>query len=175
MGDRQYDSALMDLRTKLQGENSSALLDFYEQPLRERWQPIEEEEEVKSIQEGLEAILQGYVLARESESFSSRVPIADVFNRVVELLRNSPSVAKRSSLKVTASYGKGNWASVPWISFLDNRETTTTQHGVYVVFLFKEDGTGVYLTYNQGVTDLIKAQGRQMGQEQLQHLAQKDA
>ena len=160
----------MDIRAKLQSENPSTPLDFYEPPLRARWQPIEEE--VKSIREGLEAILQGYVLARESEPFNSRVPIADVFNRLVELFRRSPAVAKRTSLEVVASYGKGNWASVPWISFLDNRETATTQHGTYVVFLFKEDGTGVYLTYNQGVTDIIKAQGRQKGQEQLQQLAE---
>src|SRR5437667_1979771 len=79
--DRQYDDALLNLRTKLQSQNPSAVLDFYEPPLRARWQPIDE---VKSIHEGLEAILQGYVLARESEPFSSRVPVADVFGRLVE-------------------------------------------------------------------------------------------
>jgi hypothetical protein len=128
-------------------------------------------ERIISIQDGLETILEGYIAARKSEPFGSRVPIADVFVRLVELFRSSPVVVKRSSLKVVGSYGKGNWASVPWIAFLDNRETTTTQHGFYVVFLFKEDGTGVYLTYNQGVTDIIKAQGRQLGQQQLQQLA----
>ena len=135
------------------------------------FQIISLREEIKSIREGFETILDGYASARESEPFSSRAPIADVFSRIVGFLHTSAVVAKHKNLKVVGSYGKGNWASVPWIAFLDNRETTTTQHGVYVVFLFKEDGKGVYLTYNQGVTDLIKAHGRQFGQEQLQQLA----
>jgi hypothetical protein len=168
--DRQFDDALLNLRNKLQSENPSAVLDFYEPPLRAKWQPVVEE--IKSIHDGIEAILNGYVPAKESEPFSSRVPIGDVFNRLVDLLRLSSVVAKHASIKVSASYGKGNWANVPWISFLDSRETTTTQHGIYVVFLFKDDGTGVYLTYNQGVTDIIKAKGRRVAQETLQQRAQ---
>src|SRR5437867_980462 len=34
--DRQYDDALLNLRTKLQSQNPSAVLDFYEPPLRAR-------------------------------------------------------------------------------------------------------------------------------------------
>src|SRR5207253_5120914 len=41
---------------------------------------------------------------------------------------------------------------VPWIAFLDTRETTTAQKGVYCVYLFREDMSGVYVTLNQGVT-----------------------
>jgi 5-methylcytosine-specific restriction enzyme B len=51
--------------------------------------------------------------------------------------------------------GQGVWANVPWIALLDERETTSTQHGVYVVYLFREDMSGVYLTYIQGVTNLF--------------------
>ena len=35
--DRQLDEALLNLRMKLQTDDSSAVLDFYESPLRERW------------------------------------------------------------------------------------------------------------------------------------------
>jgi hypothetical protein len=41
---------------------------------------------------------------------------------------------------------------VPWAACLDQRDTTTTQRSVYVVYLFREDMSGVYLTLNQGVT-----------------------
>ena len=35
--DRQLDEKLLELRTRLQGETPSAVLDFYEPPLKERW------------------------------------------------------------------------------------------------------------------------------------------
>jgi 5-methylcytosine-specific restriction protein B len=119
----------------------------------------------------VETILDGYILVRESEPFNSRNVIADTFEQVARILRAVDVVRKRPTIETVISYGEGNWANVPWIAFLDDRETKTTQHGVYVIFLFKEDGTGVYVTYNQGVTDIIKAQGRQLGRERLQQLA----
>ncbi|MEN3941497.1 hypothetical protein WJU23_09410 [Prosthecobacter sp. SYSU 5D2] len=36
-GDRQLDDALLTLRQKLEGENPGEILDFYEDPLREKW------------------------------------------------------------------------------------------------------------------------------------------
>jgi hypothetical protein len=55
--------------------------------------------------------------------------------------------------------GQGNWARIPWIALLDDRETTSTQHGVYIVLLFREDMSGAYLTFNQGVTHLRQKHG----------------
>ena len=52
--DRQLDDALLKLRTKYQAEHPSAVLDFYEPPLRERWNPEHEQEEVEQ-QKPLEA------------------------------------------------------------------------------------------------------------------------
>jgi len=77
------------------------------------------------------------------------------FDETAQLLSASPSVAPRETLQVKPSVGRGVWAKVPWIALLDERETTSTQHGVYVVYLFCEDMSGVYLTFNQGVTQLF--------------------
>jgi hypothetical protein len=60
---------------------------------------------------------------------------------------------------VVASYGKGNWATIPWVSLLDDRETRTTQDGTYVVYLFADDGRGVYVKLAQGVTKVEKELG----------------
>lgn len=68
----------------------------------------------------------------------------------------SPS---RPTLTVKGSPGKGNWARVPWIAFLDKRETPSTTDGIYPVYLFREDMSGVYVTLNQGVTRLKKTHG----------------
>lgn len=65
--------------------------------------------------------------------------------------------------KVQGSVGQGNWATVPWLAVLDKRITETTQHGEYVVYLFAEDMSAVYLTFNQGVTKPIQEKGRRDG------------
>jgi|26BtaG_2_1085354.scaffolds.fasta_scaffold00308_11 hypothetical protein len=53
---------------------------------------------------------------------------------------------------VNASAGAGNWSNVPWISILNPEITTTTQDGIYPVYLFCADGSGFYLSLNQGTT-----------------------
>jgi hypothetical protein len=62
---------------------------------------------------------------------------------------------------------------VPWIAFLDDRETTTTQEGVYAVYLFREDMSGVYVTYNQGVTRLKKQYGYKVRDSILKNRAER--
>lgn len=57
---------------------------------------------------------------------------------------------------VTASVGQGNWAAVPWIAIMNKKITTSTQRGYYIVYLFSEDMTKVYLTIAQGVTETSK-------------------
>ena len=47
---------------------------------------------------------------------------------------------------VKASWGVGDWNPTPWIAFLDERITTSTLRGFYPVYLFKADGTGLYLS-----------------------------
>ncbi len=61
-------------------------------------------------------------------------------------------ISKRKDLLVKVSIGQGNWATVPWIGFFDSRETDSATHGIYVVYLFPADLSGVYLTIIQGYT-----------------------
>lgn len=76
------------------------------------------------------------------------------------------------SLLVKYSYGKGNWAETPWLAILDDRETTTTQKGTYVVFLFRSDGDGCHLKLGQGVTEIKDVFGSgSMATEELQRRA----
>jgi 5-methylcytosine-specific restriction protein A len=63
-------------------------------------------------------------------------------------------IANRERYKVEGSSGKGQWARCPWIAIFDVLVTETAQSGFYPVFLFKEDMSGVYLSLNQGVTDI---------------------
>lgn len=71
-----------------------------------------------------------------------------------DLSRYLQDASQRPSLRIKWGVGKGNWARVPWIAFLDDRETNSTRHGVYPVYLFREDLSGVYLALNQGIACL---------------------
>lgn len=124
------------------------------------------------VQENLEVILERYTQARLGEPFSGNHELCAVFESIREELFNSNVVRSRPNLRVKYSVGQGNWARVPWIAFLDERETTSTQKGVYCVYLFRQDMSGVYVTFNQGVTELIRQNGRPRAHQELRRRAE---
>lgn len=69
--------------------------------------------------------------------------------------------SERTDLVVKGSMGSGNRAEYPWISILNKNVTVTTQKGLYVVFLFKKDMSGFYLTLNQGITNFEHLYGKE--------------
>ena len=80
--------------------------------------------------------------------------------------------ADLAGVDVRPSVGKGNWAAVPWIAVLDPAVTTSTQHGVYPVLLFREDMQAVEVTIAQGVTDLKGSLGRREAVQELHRRAE---
>lgn len=56
--------------------------------------------------------------------------------------------------KVKGSPGITRWTNFPWIAIFDTIVTESAQSGYYIVFLFKSDMSGVYLSLNQGVTSI---------------------
>ena len=111
------------------------------------------------LRDGIEQVLSEYGSARSGQ-FGSNAEVWDTFERLRDAFNMSPPVAARPTVSAVWSAGRGNWARVPWISFLDSRETRTTQQGVYPVLLFREDLTGVYMTLAQGVTEPRNRLGR---------------
>lgn len=82
-------------------------------------------------------------------------------------LQRLPFIDER--YKVQGSVGMGNWATIPWIAIMDKRITETTQRGEYVVYLFSDDMSNVYLTLAQGVTEPINKKGRKAAYEYLRN------
>ena len=60
---------------------------------------------------------------------------------------------------VHGSPGQGNWARAPWAAVYDRFVTDSAQDGYYIVYLVKEDFSGVYISLNQGVTSAKKQYG----------------
>lgn len=101
-------------------------------------------------------ILSTYLRARR-KPFGREPVLWKAFEGLFKQLENY--VSNRLTLKVKWSVGKGDWARVPWIAIVDERETKSTRHGVYLVYLFREDLSGVYLALNQGIGLLKEEQG----------------
>ena len=71
------------------------------------------------------------------------------------LRQSLPSqVPELEGLQIVASTGVGNWASVPWIAVLRKDIAPSPQDGLYLVYLFHGDMSGVVLSLNQGVTNV---------------------
>ncbi len=66
----------------------------------------------------------------------------------------------QAPLTVEGSVGKGNWATVPWVAIMDTRITSSTQKGIYLVYLFSEDMQSLYLSFEQGVTEIMQQKGK---------------
>lgn len=86
-------------------------------------------------------------------------------NEVANFIRNDipeyikEIIGSNDRFKIQGSPGQGNWAGVPWVAVLDRFITETVQDGYYVVYLVKEDFSGIYLSLNQGVTTVQKQYG----------------
>jgi hypothetical protein len=91
-----------------------------------------------------------------------------------QLLRSAPRELPQwtpGDYRVKGSGGNGNGAEAPWIAVFNPVETTTARRGMYVVYLFAADMGQVYLTLNQGVTEIGEQRGRRQARVALQHEA----
>ncbi|MFK7049382.1 MrcB family domain-containing protein [Flavobacterium columnare] len=74
----------------------------------------------------------------------------DIPEKITKLISN------KERYKIQGSPGKGNWTDCPWIAILDILITKSPQSGFYPVFLFTADMSGIYLSLNQGVTEVLE-------------------
>jgi 5-methylcytosine-specific restriction protein A len=79
-------------------------------------------------------------------------------NSVADFVRHEIPAIVEEVLPVSERYvvhgsaGQGNWARVQWVAVFDRLVTDTAKNGYCVVYLVKEDFSGVYVLLNQGVT-----------------------
>lgn len=116
-----------------------------------------------NLKSNLRNFVNGWVQATK-EQFTEH-PIAIIFRQ--DLKNEIEQLVKENydSFEVKASVGTGNWANVPWISILNPKITKTTQDGIYPVYLFKADGSGFYLSLNQGTTIPTRNLGKKIAEK----------
>lgn len=108
------------------------------------------------LKELFEKVLKEYKTAR-NENFT-RNPIANILrNEIPTELKKI--IGNTDKYKVSGSAGQGNWTYSPWVAIMDRKITETPQSGYYLVYLFREDMKGFYLSLNQGMTEIRNQRG----------------
>jgi len=73
----------------------------------------------------------------------------------------STGIVNDSKYDINGSVGQGNWATIPWIAIFDRSITTSATKGVYIVYLLAKDTNTLYLTFNQGCTEISATHSKQ--------------
>lgn len=120
------------------------------------------------LKELFERVLKEYLSAR-NENFIGH-PIAKILrNEIPEEIRQN--IGNPDKYKVSCSAGQGNWTYLPWVAIMDKEITESPQSGYYLVYLFREDMKGVYLSLNQGMTEIRNQKGDKATKEILESKA----
>lgn len=102
------------------------------------------------MKELFEYVLSNYLT--EKEKIFRDNQLADYIRRKPPGVINKEAHIDNNIYKIEGSPGKGTWAEIPWIALFDRDITTTATKGYYIVYLFRSDMTGLYLSLNQGWT-----------------------
>ena len=111
----------------------------------------------------------GYITAKR-ETFAGHSMGNLVRNEIPSEINNSGIVNPEQYL-VKGSVGQGNWVTIPWICIFDRSVTETAQKGVYIVYLLSEDGKELFLTFNQGCTEISRNHSKQETVQILHNVA----
>ena len=91
-------------------------------------------------------VLENYLKA--SKKISKDV---DVYKTLVHYIPDELRKKVNSKFDIKGSMGQTNKSDCPWVAIFNPDITKTIQSGVYIVYVFKKDMTGFYLTLNQGI------------------------
>ena len=111
-----------------------------------------------NMREALEKFINDYSVAK-AESFAQNPFGIFVRNDIPQAIY-STGIVDPAQYMITASVGQGNWATVPWICIFDKNITTSATRGIYIVYLLSKDTSTLYLTFNQGCTEISSSHSK---------------
>ena len=97
-------------------------------------------------------ILDEYIIAKEEPQKGH--PLGEYFRNEIPAEIYASGLVDEKAYLVKGSVGNGNWAAVPWVCVFDRNITNSATKGVYIVYLLAKDCQTLYLTFNQGCTDI---------------------
>lgn len=106
----------------------------------------------------LARVLDDYAEARPTR-FSEHPVAATIRREIPEALR--ALIGDNDRYHVRGSVGRAAWAHCPWVAVFDRLVTRSARRGYYVVYDFRADGSGVYLSLVVGAEAAHIEHGRQ--------------
>ncbi|ACV39438.1 MrcB family domain-containing protein [Leptotrichia buccalis] len=106
------------------------------------------------LREFVEKFINEY--SKEKNKSLSNKDLGDFIRKEVPEKIFKTGIIKKEEYIVKGSVGQGNSAAVPWVAIYDRKITTSVQKGEYIVYLLSEKDKTLYLTFNQGCTELKK-------------------
>ncbi|HRG07878.1 MAG TPA: DUF3578 domain-containing protein, partial [Cyclobacteriaceae bacterium] len=100
--------------------------------------PDDENLDDSDIEESIEDVLEPFLLQAQTEN-----------------LKTSEYPKTYQGLNLKVSFGQGNTAKIPWISFLGNNQTTS--NGIYPVYLLYKEFQKLILAYGVSETNIPKS------------------
>lgn len=105
------------------------------------------------LKDYIEQVLKKYKTAQK-QKFAGH-PLAKVVRRefpdYLKSITNSPD-----RYIFVGSPGRGFWTFSPWVGVLNKNVTSSVQSGFYLVYLFREDMKGAYISLNQGMRKILE-------------------
>ena len=108
----------------------------------------------------------GRVLAAIGEGYPDARTEAFKGHPMLGLVRREAPAAVRAALEgtpretyVRGSAGPAAWATIPWVAVFDGHVTRSARRGFYVVYLWRADGSAVFLSLIVGTQDVRRAHG----------------
>ena len=141
------------LEQQIKPEDKEKIIDLVNKKLQYYYSKIDElVAKSGKMREVIDKFLSGYISAKQ-EQFAGNPFGVFVRNDIPSAIYET-GIVDQSKYLITGSVGQGNWAMVPWVCIFDKRITTSATKGIYIVYLLAKDGKTLYLTFNQGCTDI---------------------
>lgn len=140
-----------ELRIQLSSNEIRTIIDIVNQKLELYYSSVDKHKGA-SMREIVEKILNEYIPATK-EPFSNH-PLGAFFRHDIPQMLYNTEIVDSNNYLITGSVGQGNWAMVPWVCIFDQSITTSATRGVYIAYLLEKNGNSLYLTFNQGCTDI---------------------
>ena len=156
---KMYFRLAQQLEAELTEKDIDNILELVEKKLNYYYSKVDPSAKEKTpMRDMINRILNEYENAKNGGFVNH--PLGVYFRNDIPLILYKTGIVDSTDYLITGSVGKGNWALVPWVCIFDREITTSATRGIYIAYLLSSDGKTLYLTFNQGCTDLKNQRGK---------------